>query len=81
LYEVSSPELDALVDLAVLQPGCSGARLTGAGFGGCIIALVEAGSVERVMSSVETGYEARTGRVTNAFVCAASEGASLLASE
>ena len=62
LYEVSSPELDALVDLAIEQPGCSGARLTGAGFGGCAIALVEAGSVERVMSSVEIGYEQRTGR-------------------
>jgi galactokinase len=79
LYEVSSPELDALVDLAVMQPGCTGARLTGAGFGGCVIALVEAGSVERVMSSVETGYEARTGRTTTAFVAHPSEGATLVA--
>jgi galactokinase len=65
LYEVSSPELDALVDLASAEPGCAGARLTGAGFGGCVIALVEEGSVERVMSSVEIGYERRTGRATN----------------
>ena len=65
LYEVSSPELDALVELAVEQPGCTGARLTGAGFGGCVIALVEAGSVERVMSSVEAGYEQRMGRPTD----------------
>jgi galactokinase len=78
LYEVSSPELDALVDLAIEQPGCSGARLTGAGFGGCAIALVEAGSVERVMSSVEIGYEQRTGRTTTAFVCQASEGAGIM---
>ena len=75
LYEVSSPELDALVELAIVQPGCTGARLTGAGFGGCAIALVEAGSVERVMSSVEAGYEERTGRATTAFVCLPSEGA------
>jgi galactokinase len=78
LYEVSSPELDALVDLAIEQPGCSGARLTGAGFGGCAIAMVEAGSVERVMSSVEAGYEQRTGRPTTAFVCQASAGARII---
>jgi galactokinase len=77
LYDVSSPELDALVDLAIEQPGCTGARLTGAGFGGCAIALVEAGSIERVMSSVEAGYEHRTGRTTTAFVCRASGGAEL----
>jgi galactokinase len=77
LYEVSSPELDALVDLSTEQPGCTGARLTGAGFGGCAIALVEEGSVERVMSSVEAGYEQRFGRSTTAFVCRPAGGASL----
>jgi len=77
LYEVSSPQLDTLVDLALEQPGCTGARLTGAGFAGCIIALVEAGSVERVMSSVEIGYEERQRRQTTAFVCRPSGGASL----
>jgi galactokinase len=79
LYEVSSPELDALVDLAIVQPGCTGARLTGAGFGGCVIALVEEGSVERVMSSVETGYQQQTGRATTAFVCLPSAGAQVIA--
>ena len=78
LYEVSSPELDALVELSIEQPGCSGARLTGAGFGGCAIALVEEGSVERVLSSVEAGYEQRFGRSTTAFVCRAAGGAGLL---
>jgi galactokinase len=78
LYEVSCPELDALVDLATVQPGCTGARLTGAGFGGCAIALVEAGSVERVMSSVEAGYEERFGRQTNAFVCLPSGAAAIV---
>jgi galactokinase len=78
LYEVSAPELDTLVDLAIEQPGCTGARLTGAGFGGCVIALVEAGSVERVMSSVEAGYEERTGRSTTAFVCLPSAGAQVI---
>jgi galactokinase len=77
LYEVSCPELDALVDLSTEQPGCTGARLTGAGFGGCAIALVEEGSVERVMSSVEAGYEQRFGRSTTAFVCRPAGGAQL----
>jgi galactokinase len=77
LYDVSAPELDTLVELAIEQPGCTGARLTGAGFGGCVIALVEAGSVERVLSSVEAGYEARSGRSTTGFVALPSDGASL----
>jgi galactokinase len=78
LYEVSLPELDTLVELAVAEPGCTGARLTGAGFGGCVIALVEAGSVERVMSSVEAGYEQRTGRTAGAFLVRASGGAEVV---
>jgi galactokinase len=78
LYEVSSPELDTLVELAIEQPGCTGARLTGAGFAGCIIALAEEGSVERVMSSVELGYEERRRRSTTPFVCRASGGAALV---
>ena len=79
LYEVSSPELDALVDLAIAQPGCTGARLTGAGFGGCVIALVEEGSVERVMSSVEAGYEQRTGGdEAFAYLPSAARGSTLL---
>jgi galactokinase len=78
LYEVSLPELDGLVELAIAEPGCTGARLTGAGFGGCVIALVEAGSVERVMSTVEIGYEARFNRPTTAFVCRAAGGAGVV---
>ena len=48
LYEVSCPELDALCALARSLPGCHGARLTGAGFGGCAIALVERGRLADV---------------------------------
>jgi galactokinase len=78
LYEVSSPPLDTLVDLAIEQPGCTGARLTGAGVAGCVIALVEEGSVERVMSSVELGYEQRQQRSTTPFVCRPAGGATLV---
>ena len=78
LYEVSSPQLDTLVELAIEQPGCTGARLTGAGFAGCVLALVEEGSVERVMSSVELGYEERQRRSTTPFVCRPGGGATLV---
>jgi galactokinase len=78
LYEVSSRGLDAIVEAAVSAPGCYGARLTGAGFGGCAIALVEAGSIQRVTSAVEAGYEQRTGRLTTGFVCRAADGAAVI---
>jgi galactokinase len=75
LYEVSCPELDAIVELASAQASCHGARLTGAGFGGCAIALVDANAVDVIVKSVAAGYKARTGRDTTAFVCRPSAGA------
>jgi galactokinase len=54
-YEVSSPELDLLVDLA-RSGGAAGARLTGAGFGGCIVALAGGNRVEDVLQSLGEGY-------------------------
>ena len=57
-YEVSTPALDAIVEAAVATPGCEGARLTGAGFGGWAIALVRDGSVAAVRSAVDDALEA-----------------------
>ncbi len=54
-YEVSSPELDALVELA-LDAGALGARLTGAGFGGCMVALAGPETVDPVLSGLAAGY-------------------------
>jgi galactokinase len=54
-FEVSGPELNELVELAV-SCGAEGARLTGAGFGGCVIALCKADSVGQVMSALESGF-------------------------
>jgi len=54
-YEVSSPELDRLVELA-LEGGASGARLTGAGFGGCVVALCHPDCLEGIMETLEDGY-------------------------
>jgi galactokinase len=55
-YEVSCPELDLLVDTAMNTPGCMGARLTGAGFGGCIIALVERKRNRTIVDELEKAY-------------------------
>lgn len=60
-YEVSCDELDVITDLACAQPATFGARLTGAGFGGCAIALIEPGASESVVGPVREGFLARFG--------------------
>ena len=74
-YEVSCPELDVLVDLALPLPPCHGARLTGAGFGGSTVNLVDAASVDSFSQSVASGYRSRTGRSAEVFVFEPSAGA------
>jgi galactokinase len=61
-YEVSSAELNALVESAYRVPGVLGARMMGAGFGGCTISLVEAGAIEEFEAHVGREYEAEFGR-------------------
>ena len=79
-YEVSCPELDTLVDLA-REAGADGARLTGAGFGGCAVILASPDRVEALLDALEDGYyEGRIegGQIHQAlFVARASEGASV----
>ncbi|QDV06236.1 Galactokinase [Planctomycetes bacterium Poly30] len=62
LYECSCEELDVLVDAAVACDGVFGARLTGAGFGGCIVMLVDADATEQATASVQIAFEKRYGR-------------------
>jgi galactokinase len=61
LYEVSSPALDALVEIASAVPGTAAARMTGAGFGGCTVNLVARDAVGRFRDTIEREYPARTG--------------------
>jgi galactokinase len=75
LYEVSSPELDALVEIARSTQGVVGARLTGAGFGGCTINLVRRDAVDSFRDAVLRDYPARTGLTPRVFVVEASAGA------
>ena len=58
---MSSDELNVMVDLAQSQAGCLGARMTGAGFGGCAVALVRAGIVESFVENVAMGYREAVG--------------------
>jgi galactokinase len=77
-FEVSSQALDAIVSCAQEHPACYGARMTGAGFGGCAVALVEAGAASRFVAAVGTCYRARTANEAAAYVTGASAGATLL---
>jgi galactokinase len=74
-YEVSSRELDALVEIARRQPGVAGARMTGAGFGGCTVNLVRAELADAFAESVAQCYQQETGLRAEVYVCEASDGA------
>ena len=74
-YEVSSKELDVLVELARKQPGVLGARMTGAGFGGCTVNLVRRDAVDGFANAVRTGYQEILGLDAEIYVCQASNGA------
>ncbi|MCW5941550.1 MAG: galactokinase [Fimbriimonadaceae bacterium] len=74
-YEVTIPELDAMVEAAWSAPGCVGARMTGAGFGGAAVALVEQDAIEPFLSSVDAEFRLRAGREGAFHVCAAVDGA------
>ena len=78
LYEVSIPELNVMVEIAQSLPGCHGARLTGAGFGGCTANLVEKAAAEAFAAELATQYEAKTGLKPEIYICKASDGARLL---
>lgn len=77
-YQVSCPELDTLVELTQAHPGVVGARMTGAGFGGCTVALMSTSAIESFKSDVVPAYEERTGKKAEVYVCDAAQGASVL---
>jgi galactokinase len=76
-FEVSRAELDIMVEMAQGHAGCYGARMTGAGFGGCAVALVDRGAASDFARAVAQRYEAETGLRPSVYVCVASQGASL----
>ncbi len=74
-YEVSCAELDTMVDLASKIKGVYGARMTGGGFGGCTINLVQAEHVDEFKAAVAPGYQKATGKKPTIYVSSAVEGA------
>jgi galactokinase len=78
LYEVSCPELDALVEIATSLPGCFGSRLTGAGFGGCTVNLVEGAHAESFAQELSAEYKLRVGKDATIWICQAAEGAGVI---
>lgn len=73
-YEVTCFELDALAGIANAQPKCLGARMTGAGFGGCAIAIVQKDAVAEFIARVAEEYTAVTKLNASFFACEAGDG-------
>jgi galactokinase len=74
-YEVSCAELDAMVEAAWRAPGVIGARMTGGGFGGCAVALVEQEQAQAFSEQVAPEYQRTADLVPNLYVCSAQAGA------
>ena len=74
LFAVSIPALDALVEIAQELPGCYGARLTGAGFGGCTVNLVESEKADEFAVTLNERYEKQTGTQAKVYICKPSRG-------
>ena len=73
-YEVTGIELDTLAETAQKQEGCLGARMTGAGFGGCAIALVHKDKIDTFIEKVQTEYEKAIGYKAGFFQCETGDG-------
>ena len=76
-YGVSCPELDVLVEIAATVPGVYGARMTGGGFGGSIVAMVQQQAIEALTTEIDTHYPLRCGKQASMFATTAGAGAEL----
>ena len=76
-FQVSRDELDIMAEVASALPGCYGARMTGAGFGGCAVALVDRAFADDFSREVAREYERATRLRPSIYVCAAAQGASV----
>jgi galactokinase len=77
-FEITCPEVDTLVGLAQTVEGVYGSRMTGGGFGGCTVSLVEASAVEKASRIMIDGYRVATGLDAEMFACAPSDGVRLI---
>jgi len=74
-YEVTGKELDAMAQAAWEQPGVLGARMTGGGFGGCVVALVQNAHIDNFKKNVAALYQAATGYIPDFYIASAGDGA------
>ena len=74
-FAVTTPEIDILVEIAAATPGVVGARMTGAGFGGCTVNLVVAASAEAARDAIVRAYRERTGLTARGWISGAGAGA------
>jgi len=74
-FEVSTPELDKLVELAASFEGVYGSRMTGGGFGGCTVTLLRASQADALVEHLKAGYKAATGKEADCFVTRPGAGA------
>lgn len=74
-FEASCRECDLLVEIAARLDGCYGARLTGGGFGGCVVALADAARAEPIRDAMVLQYQEATGTVAEAWICETAGGA------
>ncbi|MBS1252122.1 MAG: Galactokinase [Anaerolineales bacterium] len=77
-FEVSSDALNAIVDCARQEDVCFGARMTGAGFGGCAVALVRQDAAQPFTEHVTVCYQSATGLTPSTYICTATAGASVV---
>ena len=73
-YEVTGKELDTLVDEAMKVKGVLGARMTGAGFGGCAVSIVKKDSVDNFIKEVGKGYKEKIGYDADFYVVDVGDG-------
>lgn len=77
-FEVTNEALNQIVECAQAQPGCYGARMTGAGFGGCAVALVDSESTAAFVEAVRNCYLKKSGQAAQIYVCRPSNGAEVI---
>jgi galactokinase len=78
-FAASCEEVDQLVAIALRQPGCIGARITGGGFGGCTVNVVKTSAAEAFVASARREYAQATGIEADCFICEPEDGALALA--
>jgi galactokinase len=76
-FEISTPMLDAMVECAQAAVGCYGARMTGGGFGGCVVALMDEAAAPAFLDAVGRSYPERTGLTPSLYLCRPEGGTSL----